>query len=171
MGTGRGIIPGNRTEMGAALWIEWAKALGVPVLAVAISFASYRSGRWQVRIAREKLRHDLYDRRYAIYLAFHYLLEAIGEKDDIEGELQQANAARAQSPFLLDRKLRLFLENLYKEAFRINAENKLVHEQNLWSRERSARAAQLGSDKMSLAGRERELIQAFECLKLTDLSE
>jgi hypothetical protein len=156
--------------MGTVPWVEWAKALGIPILAVAISFATYRSGRWQVRIAREKLRHDLYDRRYAIYLAFHDLLVAIAEKDEFEDELRQANAALAQSPFLLDRRLRPYLEKLYKEACRINAENKLVHEQNVWSRERAARATQLGSDKLMLSGRVRELIQEFDCLRLTDLS-
>jgi hypothetical protein len=152
-------------------WIEWAKALGVPILAVAVSFATYRSGHWQVRIAREKLRHDLYDRRYAIYLAFRRLLAAIVEKDDIDGELRQANAARSQCPFLLDRRLGSFLDKLYKEAYRLNAENTLIHEQNVWSRERTARAAQLGSDKLSLASRVGELIREFECLRLTDLSD
>jgi hypothetical protein len=157
--------------MGSVPWIEWAKALGVPVLAVMASLATYRSGHWQVRIAREKLRHDLYERRYAIYLAFHDLLAVIGEKDDVETELKQANAARAQSPFLLGRRLGAYLDKLYKEAFRINLENRTLHEQNLWSRERTARAAQLGSDKLALAGRGRELIEEFECLRLTDLSE
>ena len=37
---------------------------------VLIAFASWRSTRssnqWQVRIARQKLKHDLYDRRFAV---------------------------------------------------------------------------------------------------------
>lgn len=163
---------GLRTpKMGTVQWVEWAKALGIPVLAVAVSFATYRSGRWQVRIAREKLRHDLYERRYAIYLAFHDLLVAIAEKDDVEEELKHANAELAQSPFVLDRKLGSYLGKLYKEAFRIQMESKLVYEQNLWSRERTARASQLSSDKLHFAGHVRELIDEFECLRLTDLSD
>jgi hypothetical protein len=157
--------------MGTVQWVEWAKALGIPVLAIAVSFATYRSGRWQVRIAREKLRHDLYERRYAIYLAFHDLLVAIGEKDDVEEELKHANAELAQSPFVLDRRLGSYLDKLYKEAFRIHAESKMVYGQNLWSRERTARASQLGSDRLYCAGHVRELIDEFECLRLTDLSE
>jgi hypothetical protein len=157
--------------MGTVQWVEWAKALGIPVLAVAVSFATYRSGRWQVRIAREKLRHDLYERRYAIYLAFHDLLVAIAEKDDVEEELKQTNAMLAQSPFVLDRRLGSYLDKLYREAFRIHLECKLVYEQNLWSRERTARASQLGSDKLHLSGHVRELIDEFECLRLTDLSD
>lgn len=157
--------------MGSVPWIEWAKALGIPILAVAVSFATYRSGQWQVRIAREKLRHDLYDRRYVIYMAFHHLLTALTEKDNVESELRQANAARSQSPFLLDDNLGCFLDKLYNEAHRINAESKLIHEQNVWSRERATKATQLGADKLILAGRLAELTQAFECLRLTDLSE
>lgn len=157
--------------MDSVPWIEWAKALGIPILAIVVSFATYRSGHLQVRISREKLRHDLYDRRYAIYMAFYHLLVAIGEKDDIETELRKANTARAQSPFLFDRRLGAYLDRLYKEAFRINVESRLVHEQNLWSRERTARASQLGSDKLNLAGRTWELIEEFECLRLNDLSE
>jgi hypothetical protein len=152
-------------------WIEWVQVLGIPSLAVAVSFATYRSGHWQVRIAREKLRHDLYERRYAIYRAFHELLVAIGEKDDVEIELKHANIARGQSPFLLERRLRLYLERLYEEAARIHTESKQVYEQNLWSRERSARAARLVSDRTQLAGRVRELIHEFDCLRLTDLSK
>lgn len=151
-------------------WIEWAQALGIPILAVAVSYASYRSGRWHVRIDREKLRHDLYDRRYAIYLAFHQLLVAIVERDDFESELRYANAARAQSPFLLDRKLGAYLDRIYSEAYRIHEERRLVLQQNLWSNERTARATQLGADKKALAGRLRELIEEFHCLRLNDLS-
>lgn len=156
--------------MGTILWVEWVKALGIPILAVAVSFATYRSGRSQVRIAREKLRHDLYNRRFAIYLAFYHLLVAISEKDDVEAELAHAKAARAESPFLLDASVGEYLNKIYKEACRIHGENKLVHEQNVWSRERAARATQLGSDKQILAGRTQELIREFDCLRLTDLS-
>jgi hypothetical protein len=157
--------------MFTASWMEWTQALGIPTLAVAVSFATYRSGHWQVRIAREKLRHDLYERRYAIYRAFYELLAAVGEKDDVEGELRHANVVRGQTPFLLERRLGQYLDKLYNEALRIHTESKQVFEQNLWSRERSARATRLVSDRTQLAGRVRELIQEFDCLRLTDLSK
>jgi len=91
--------------MTAQCSLEWAKALGVPFLAVVVSGAVAVFSWWQVRIAREKLRHDLYDRRFAIYMAFHELLVAVSEKKDWEPELRKAIAAWAHSPFLLDTQL------------------------------------------------------------------
>jgi hypothetical protein len=86
-------------------YLGWAKALGIPALAAAIAFGSWwstrSSNRWQVKIAREKLKHDLYDRRFAIYMAFHDLMVAVAEKSDIDAELRKANAARAHSPLCL----------------------------------------------------------------------
>ena len=81
-----------------------------------------------MRIAKDKLRYDLYDRRFAVYVAYHDLLVAISEKDDAEAELRKANAARAHSPFLLNAPLGTYLEELHKEAFRINATVKIVRE-------------------------------------------
>jgi len=153
--------------------MEWAKALGLPLLAVAVSVASVLSVsvfyRWQVRIAREKLRYDLYDRRFAIYMAFHELLVAIPEKDDVDPELRKANAVRAHSPFLLDAKLGGYLEGLHTEAFRINATNKLVREPSPPTVERVQMVSQLSSDKLNFSNRVTELVREFErFLKLTD---
>jgi hypothetical protein len=155
--------------------IKLAKALGLPLLAIAVAFASFWSGnlfsRWQVRIAREKLRHDLYDRRFAIYMAFHELLVAISEKDDAEPELRKANAVRAHSPFLLDARLGAYLERLHKEAFPINAASQLMRDAQS-AVERAQIASRLGQDKLAFANKVAELVREFEpCLKLTDLSK
>ena len=158
-------------------FIEWAKALGVPLLAVVVSGASVWVvcvfSRWQVRIAREKLRHDLYDRRFAIYVTFHELLIAISEKDNAEPELRKANAARAHSPFLLDARLGVYLEELHKEAFRINATNKDVRDPNLGTPiECAQKSSALGSDKLKFANRTTELTRQFEnFLVLEDYSK
>jgi hypothetical protein len=127
---------------------------------------------WQVRLAREKLRHDLYDRRFAIYMAFHELLVAFLEKDDVEAELRKANAARAHSPFLLNTKLSSYLEGLHNGAFQLNATNELVL-RALLDREATANlAAKLGSDKLGFANRIPELVLEFEpFLKLRDFSK
>jgi hypothetical protein len=166
--------------MAAQGLLEWAKALGLPLLAVAVSGASVLAvsvfSWWQVRISREKLRHDLYDRRFAIYMAFHELLAAIIEKDDVQIELRKANAARAHSPFLLDAHLEVYLEGLFKEAFRINATVKLLRDPNwiqcLTPLEGAQQGSQLSSDKLNFANRVAELVQEFDrFLKLKDFSK
>jgi hypothetical protein len=156
--------------------LGWAKAFGLPLLAVAVSCASVLAvsvfSWWQVRIAREKLRHDLYDRRFGIYMAFHELFVAICEKDDVDPELRKANAARAHGPFLLDAKLATYLEGLHREAFRINATNKLIRDPTLVPLELIRQASQLGSDKLNFANRVAELVREFErFLKLRDFSK
>ena len=147
--------------------LESAKAFGLSALALVASisavFVSILIARWQLSISRAKLQHDLYDRRFAIYMAFHELLVAIVEKDDVEAELRKANAIRAHSPFLLDAQLGAYLERLLNEAFRINAHAKLVKDQSFGSPpERAQQASQLGQDKLVLVNRIDELAREFE---------
>ena len=69
--------------MTAQCLMEWAKASGVPLRAVEVSGVE-RFGRFcflvEMRIAREKLRDDLDDRRFAIYMASDELLEPLSRK-------------------------------------------------------------------------------------------
>ena len=146
------------------------------LLAVVVSVASVLVvsvfSWWQVRIAREKLRHDLYDRRFAIYMAFHELLVAFLEKDDVDAELRNANAARAHSPFLLNAKLGSYLEGSHTEAFQFNATNGLALEAILLTEENAKLAAKLGSDKLDFANKVSQLVREFEpFLKLRDFSK
>lgn len=157
-------------------YLEWVKALGLPSFALAVAFASWwssrSSNRWQVRIAREKLKHDLYDRRFTVYMAFHELMVAVAEKSDFDAELWKANAARAHSPFLLDPDVTQYLAGLHTEAFRINATQKLLIEPGMGNQaEQIQMASQQGSDKLAFANRVPELVKKFECLKLKDFSE
>lgn len=126
----------------------------------------------QVRIAREKLRHDLYDRRFAIYMAFHELLTAVTEKDDVDAELRKANAARAHSPFLLNAEVGSFLERLHARGFQIHATADLVRK-NLLDRSATLDLAdKLGSDKLEFANKVPDLVREFEpFLKLRDFSK
>ena len=162
--------------MSAQCLMEWAKASGVPLLAVVVSGVSVLAvsvfSWWQLRIAREKLRHDLYDRRFAIYMAFHELLVAVVEKDNVDAELRKAIAAWAHSPFLLDAKLGDYLVGLHKEAFRIAAQPKLIRDLGPATVGSIQLAAKLGPDKLAFGGKLTGLVQAFEgFLKLKDFSK
>ena len=165
-----------RNSMTAHCLMEWVKASGIPLLAVVVSGVSVLAvcvfSWWQVRIAREKLRYDLYDRRFAIYMAFHELLVAVVEKDNVDAELRKAIAGWAHSPFLLDAKLGDYLVGLHKEAFRIAAQPKLIRDLGSTTVESVQLAAKLGSDKLAFGGRLTELVREFESfLKLKDFSK
>ena len=82
----------------------------------------------------------------------------------------KANAARAHSPFLLDPQVGQYLESLHKEAFRIMPSH-TPGDRHGPQAERMEKAARIGSDKLAMANRIPELVQKFECLRLTDLSK
>jgi hypothetical protein len=114
-------------SMTASCILEWLNAIGpIATIAVALAvfFVTWSFYRWQVRIAQQKLRHRLYDRRFAIYAAFRELLQALVEKnnDEIMAAFRNAESARFQAPFLLDdpkiqaNKIQASLDALCKEV-------------------------------------------------------
>jgi hypothetical protein len=153
--------------------IELLNNLSVPLLAVAVSYLAYSVNKGQLRIAKEKLRYDLYDRRFAVYMAFHRLLLAVAENDKAANELREANAAHAQSPFLLDASTGAYLEKLHEEAFRVDKTKELVCDQTFATvHERGVMASQLANDKLNLFNRITELSHRFEpFLKLKDFAK
>jgi hypothetical protein len=98
------IAPNAPVVSNSPVALEWAKALGSPVaVAIAALCLTFFFNRWQVRLAKEKLRHDLYDRRFAIYRVFRELLLALHANgvNEIKAELRKANIARLEAAFLL----------------------------------------------------------------------
>jgi hypothetical protein len=89
--------------------------VSIAVLVVTLSFNS-----WQRRLAKQQLRHQLYERRMAIYVSFRELLLALPEKDDdeIKALFRKASIARFEVPFLFedDPKLQTYLEQLCKRV-------------------------------------------------------
>jgi hypothetical protein len=149
----------------------WTQVLGLPTVLVGI--LGFLIARWQLQIAREKLRRDQYDRRFAIYMAFHDLLLAVCEQQDAETEFRKANAMRAQARFLLDGPLDLLLADLLKEAFRMIHTSELLLNPAAWPSEqdRNQAAAQLGQDKLRFVARIEELAREFaRFLRLKDFA-
>jgi len=168
----------------AAAVHEWLKDLVPVVVSIAVLIVTLSFNRWQARLAKQKLRHDLYDRRMAIYVAFRELLIALPEKgdDEIKALLRKANIARFEAPFLFDNvNLPAYLEQLCteitKEVIGNNMFLEAVKDQKdaLMSDPRAARdymerAARPGVAKVEIPQRYnfRELNQQFAELKLTD---
>ena len=68
------------------LWIQWLQALAVPVVAAVGAWIALQ----QMHLARVKLRHDLYDRWFAVYQAdrkfsAEVLTHATVEDDQLRG--------------------------------------------------------------------------------------
>lgn len=99
--------------------LEWLKALGPLVLGAAVFGAALWFQKWQVLLAKQKLRHELYDRRMVIYVAFKELLLALPEKadDEIKAAHRKASIARLDAPFLLDNpQIQTYLEEVCKRV-------------------------------------------------------
>jgi hypothetical protein len=167
--------------------LEWVKALASPAVALAVFFLIWSFNRWQVRLSKEKLRHDLYDHRFAIYLAFKELLLGLPEKpdDEIKTAFRKASVARFEVPFFLadDPKIQAYLDQICKEVsddvianiMIIDAmnENPAMKNDPQAGREFTERVERLGLAKLNITGRYLgELPQLFKpFLTLTDFSE
>jgi hypothetical protein len=96
--------------------LEWLKVVSPLPVTIAIFFVTWSFYRWQIRLAKQKLRHDLYDRRFAIYTDFRELLLAIVDKepDVIKVKFRKAGFALSQATFLLDDpSVQKYLQDLY----------------------------------------------------------
>ncbi len=80
--------------MSGELWepVRYVAALGPVAIAGAVAWVAF----WQFRVAKEKLRHDLFDRRMSVYLAFS---KAITEFLSIKpGDFRIAGSKISPSP-------------------------------------------------------------------------
>jgi hypothetical protein len=164
--------------------LKWLAALGPTLVALAVFFLTYSYNRWQVRLAKQKLRHDLYDRRFRVYLAFQELLLALPEKDsdEIKAAHRKASIARLEAPFLLDDdpKIQAYLEQLCAEVSKDVIANMMFFDavkshpvmmnDPEGNKDAVARASRLGMAKLEIPNRRLpELPQHFApFLKLTD---
>jgi hypothetical protein len=170
------------SDMDPIYLLEWLKAIGPVAVALAVLIATCWFYRWQIRLAEQKLRHDLYERRFAIYAAFRELLLAFIEKgnDEIMAAFRKASIARLEARFVLDDpKIDATLDALCKQANddvikeikyfdTVGPQGTMNDPQIL--RDFNERADRLGRAKFIIADRYfEELPKQFEkFLKLTD---
>jgi hypothetical protein len=170
----------------AANILKWLTALGPAAVALAVFFATWSFYRWQVRLGKQKLRHELYERRFAIYLAFQELLLALPEKqeDEIKAAFRKATIARLEAPFLLpDPKIEAYLDSLCKQVaddvianimfFDAVKQNAVMMNDPQTCRDMAERNSRLGAAKIKIPDRHlRELSGQFaKFLQLTDFWE
>jgi hypothetical protein len=163
----------------------WLKDVGPFTVSVAVVLVTISFNFWQRRLAKQQLRHQLYDRRMVVYGAFRDLLLALPEKgdDEIKALVRRASIARFEVAFLFEGNLKLqtYLDQLCK---RVNDEvlKNIVSLDTLKQagitsgleivQDIRKRATQLGAAKLEIPGEHLErLPQEFApFLKLTDFS-
>lgn len=96
--------------------LRWTKDFAPIVVSVVVVVVTLFFNHWQRRLGREQLRHQLYERRVAVYGAFRELLLALPEKsnNEIKGLFREASIARFEVTFLFedDQRLHAYLEKL-----------------------------------------------------------
>src|SRR6266481_1176476 len=99
------------------LWVQYTQALGAPLLALVIAAVGAWVACQQVKIARAKLQHDLYDKRFAVFQAARQLLAEVmthaGVTDD---QIRSYVVGTADAVFLLNDDISKYLRELREQA-------------------------------------------------------
>jgi hypothetical protein len=102
---------------------------------------------WQQHIInREKLRLELFDRRFAVYNALKELLQTITRSASVSVEdLNQFKIAASDAEFLFDDEIALYLKRVFDNAVDFNCVKKELDNPNLAvGGERTSKSAEVG---------------------------
>ena len=104
--------------------IEILSAALAPITAIVALTIAYR----QYRLEQVKFRHELYEKRLAIYNSTMRLFSNISRTGKIEfEELIQFLRETNQSRFLLGRDISNYLDELYKKGVDLECQNTMLH--------------------------------------------
>jgi hypothetical protein len=94
-------------------WVQILQALAVPLIAAVGAWVAIQ----QMRIARIKLQHDLYDRRYAIFQAVRRFLDATVVSLVVSSDILRAFViGTADAEFLFPDELAAYLGEMSRRA-------------------------------------------------------
>jgi hypothetical protein len=111
------------------LWLQYGQALGPPLLAAVIGSVGAWIALQQMHLARIKLQHDTYDRKYAVFAAVHWLLTGISAFKrapnlvDMRDFINEIGAAS----FLFDDKLVVYLNEIESRVHRAHGLNEMMN--------------------------------------------
>ncbi len=171
--------------MNVAYTLEYLKAVVPIVVSFVVAIVTIWFYRWQIRISKEKLRQDLYERRFRIYIVFRELLILLikGNDSEIKNGFRMANIARVEAQFVVDEptvqaildsicervKVDIIGNIMYIEGMRPHIETMDVEVKQEFAR----RASILGQVKLTIIDQYyEELPRRFsKALRLTDFSK
>jgi hypothetical protein len=99
-------------------WVQVLQALLVPTIAVVGALLAWQ----QVKIARSKLRHDLFDRRFAVFETARTLLRGIMRDGNASmAELGAYTVGVIDAPFLLDEPTSDYLMEIRRRTIKLQS--------------------------------------------------
>lgn len=129
-------------------YIATLSALLTPIVAVVGSVIAVQ----QWRIADRKLRHELYERRLAVYMALTSLMGTIAREADVSlEELSMFLQKTRESHFLFSENIQMYLDDIYKAAVDVRSHASQLHENGL----------PIGEKRTDLAKKNTELLHWF----------
>ena len=128
--------------------IELLSAALAPITAIVALGIAYR----QYRLEKVKFRHELYEKRLAVFSSTMKLLSVVMRTANVKMEdliqfLQETN----QSYFLLGKDISNYLEEIYKKGVDLEFLNEQLHQNGL----------PVGEERTRLAGEKKELLKWF----------
>jgi hypothetical protein len=109
------------------LWVQYAQAFASPVLAIVIGVVGAVLTWQQVKLARVRLQHDLYDRRFAVFQAARkFLVEVMRQNHPSEDQIRAYVVGTADAVFLLNADVAAYLEEIRERGSRLATINKVL---------------------------------------------
>jgi hypothetical protein len=106
------------------LWVQYLQALGAPLLAVVIAAVGALLAWQQVKLARVRLQHDLYDRRFAVFEAARKLLaDVLAQSNATDEQIRSYVIGTAEARFLVNDDISKYLNEIRTRASRLRAIN------------------------------------------------
>jgi hypothetical protein len=122
------------------VWVQYAQALGAPSLAIVIAGVGAWLAWQQVRIARVRLQHDLYDRRFAVFQAARQFLADVMAHGypSSNDQIRSYVVGTADAGFLLNQDIVEYLDEIRNRGSR------------LWAIEQALKPLPVGNERSAL---------------------
>ncbi|MEW6143605.1 MAG: hypothetical protein AB1598_01160 [Thermodesulfobacteriota bacterium] len=100
------------------LIIDTLSAVLVPIIAILTAYIAYQ----QYRTNKNRLRFELYDKRFEIYLSIKTFISYIVSKADVDIDRAfQFLRETREAEFLFDKEILEYTDEMYKKALKIHA--------------------------------------------------
>ena len=101
-------------------WTEYFSALLTPIIAILALYIAYQ----QHKINKQRLKHELYERRLEVFKAVKVFLSEIVQKGNVSFDrCLQFNSETSDAAFLFDDSTRAYIDKIYEKACHLGSVN------------------------------------------------